>query len=419
MTKITKRDLNQMIKEEVRRQTSRRRMFEAKDDIPGITGGRSIEGVNDDLHSKLIDWINKNQNKIIQIGQKHNFTIQKFTPNDLSMNDFGETVWHLDIESTNTNEVLNVDIYISTPNDNFSQSLTRANFEISDDQDNVMEATLGSFMKVFNNFLEFFEDDEEEIHNELKGDVKLPDGITHLDFVDNHKLTSIIIPNSVKEIDHYAFDGCARLKSITIPNSVTKIGDGAFRECTMLTSIIIPNSVKEIGKGAFEKCYSLTSIIIPRSVTNIGHNAFQNCYNLVSVTLPDSLTNIGHNAFDKCSSLKSITIPNRVTYIDNWAFYKCSSLKFIAIPNSVKEIGNGTFASCPGLKSITIPNSVKVIGNDAFALCDNLTDIQIPERFKDNDTLDDMGFNDEQIDIILNKTLKESFDYMRRKHLIR
>jgi hypothetical protein len=396
MAIITKQELNQMIKEEVRKQSSRRRMFEAKDDIPGITGGRSIEGVNDDLHSKLIDWINKNQNKIIQIGQKHNFTIQKFTPDDLSMNDFGETVWHLDIKSIDTNEVLNVDIYISTPNDNFSQSLTRANFEISDDQDNVMEATLGSFMKVFNHFLEFFEDDEEELHSELKGDVKLPDGITRLDFSDNRKLTSIIIPNSVKEIDNYAFAGCTGLKSITIPNSVTKIGDGAFRECSSLKSIIIPNSV-----------------------TKIGHNAFENCYNLVSVTLPNSLTSIGYNAFDNCESLTSITIPNRVTYIDNWVFYDCESLKSITIPDSIKEIGDGAFAGCTGLKSITIPNRVKVIGNDAFVLCDNLTDIKIPERFKDENTLDNMGFNDKQINLILNKTLKESFDYMRRKHLIR
>ena len=51
--------------------------------------------------------------------------------------------------------------------------------------------------------------------------------------------------------------GC---KNTIIPNSVTKIGDGAFRECTKLTSITIPDTVKEIAYDAFWYCYDLKII---------------------------------------------------------------------------------------------------------------------------------------------------------------
>src|SRR5574344_1619940 len=161
------------------------------------------------------------------------------------------------------------------------------------------------------------------------------------------------------------------------------------------------------------------NVTIPDGVTEIGDRAFCDCNRLTSVTIPNSVTSIGYRTFSCCESLISVIIPNSVTSIGTWAFENCTNLTSITIPNSVKSIGEWAFSNCESLKSITIPNSVTSIGSWAFENCDNLTDIKIPERFKDDDTLDDIGFNDNQIDIILNKTLKESFDYMRRKHLIR
>src|SRR5574344_45975 len=162
-----------------------------------------------------------------------------------------------------------------------------------------------------------------------------------------------------------------------------------------------------------------SDVTIPDGITTIGRSAFNDYRNLTSITIPNSVTSIGTWAFENCTNLTSITIRNSVKSIGEWAFSNCESLKSITIPNSVKSIGGEVFSNCKNLVSIIIPNSVTSIGSWAFENCDNLTDIKIPERFKDDDTLDDIGFNDNQIDIILNKTLKESFHYMRRKHLIR
>ena len=78
---------------------------------------------------------------------------------------------------------------------------------------------------------------------------------------------------------------------------VTGIGAHTFSVCKSLTSITIPNSVKNIGVGAFTGCTSLASITIPDNVASIGEYAFINCTSLTSVTIPSSVTQIGKMVF--------------------------------------------------------------------------------------------------------------------------
>ena len=126
-----------------------------------------------------------------------------------------------------------------------------------------------------------------------------------------------------------------------------------------------------------------------------------------SVTIPNSVTSIGNYAFAWCTGLTSITIPNSVTSIGDYAFAYCESLISIIIPNSVTTIGYRAFWGCKSLKSITVPNSVTSIGDMAFEGCTNLIAIKIPERFKNEVTLKEIGFDNYQIYLILNKKLKK------------
>ena len=45
-----------------------------------------------------------------------------------------------------------------------------------------------------------------------------------------------------------------KIKKVIIKSGVTNIGSGAFYECSNLTSISIPNTVKNIGVRAFLNC---------------------------------------------------------------------------------------------------------------------------------------------------------------------
>ncbi len=137
-------------------------------------------------------------------------------------------------------------------------------------------------------------------------------------------LKSIIIPNSVKSIGHYAFWGCASLKSITIPVGVVCIGCGAFGNCSSLTRIEIPNGVNGINSFTFNGCGSLESVIIPDSVTSIGNAAFQWCSSLICITIPYSVTSIGDFAFGHCKSLVDVIIPNSVTNVGDNSFAACN-----------------------------------------------------------------------------------------------
>ena len=116
-------------------------------------------------------------------------------------------------------------------------------------------------------------------------------------------MTSITIPNSVTNIEDYAFYGCTGLTSVTIGNSVTSIGKEAFYGCSGLTSVTIGNSVTSIGDGAFVACRSLTSITIPNSVTNIEDYAFYGCTGLTSIeSLAEVPPTLGTSAFYNVST---------------------------------------------------------------------------------------------------------------------
>ena len=67
--------------------------------------------------------------------------------------------------------------------------------------------------------------------------------------------------------------------------SVTEIEDFAFSWCTSLTSIIIPNSVKNIGSGAFAGCSSLTSVI-SKIIEPFSTDAFYKMSSNCALTIP-------------------------------------------------------------------------------------------------------------------------------------
>lgn len=83
-----------------------------------------------------------------------------------------------------------------------------------------------------------------------------------------------VIPNSIEIIMDGAFAGCSDMTSITIPEGVREIGPIAFWSCVNLASVTLPSTILTINMGAFEGCSSLTSITIPKNVQFIDGYAF-------------------------------------------------------------------------------------------------------------------------------------------------
>jgi hypothetical protein len=206
----------------------------------------------------------------------------------------------------------------------------------------------------------------------------------------NGAQADVVIPNIVTKIGNDgngwgkgAFQGCSQLKSVVMPNSVTEIDTNAFSGCKNLKSIIIPYGVTRIGDNAFYGCSGLTSVAIPNSVTEIGASAFTECKSLIEVTLPNKLTVIRGGTFQTCTSLVSVRIPSGVNRILDFAFGWCSSLKNIALPNGLVELGGRAFSNCTSLTQITLPGSLTNIGDQIFDGCANITEITIPGGIKE------------------------------------
>ena len=232
------------------------------------------------------------------------------------------------------------------------------------------------------------------------------------------RITSVVIPGSVKSIGVDAFRGCENLQDVTFCNGVAcSIEDGAFAYCTNMTSLTISDNVKSIGQGAFGACYNLRDIAIGNGVTNIGSFAFQLCQ-LARVTIPNSVTNIGYGAFNRCLNLRSISLPfvgecRGNTDIPNSTFgyiFGCMELNEYAVPSdhrwdgippylSSVQITDETvlapyaFSGCGGLTSVTIPDGVTSIGDYAFNDCYWLSRMIIPNSVTN---IGDYAFNFEK-----------------------
>ncbi|MBE5751531.1 MAG: leucine-rich repeat domain-containing protein [Clostridiales bacterium] len=108
-------------------------------------------------------------------------------------------------------------------------------------------------------------------------------------YISNEKVVDLVIPDGVKIIRNRAFCG-ANFKTIIISDSVKDIERSAFANCDSLTSVTIPDLVTTIGEWAFYSCDNLTNVTIGNSVTTIESNAFYDCENLTSVVFADTST---------------------------------------------------------------------------------------------------------------------------------
>lgn len=226
------------------------------------------------------------------------------------------------------------------------------------------------------------------------------------------------IPDGIKTIGAYTFNGCSKLTSIDL-NEVISINDSAFKNCG-LTSVDI-SKITTINKGVFNGCSNLKEVTGTENLTSINENAFKDCINLTNIKLPDTLTYIGKSAFENCkeyvgnttdrsgenkilqipmnmssmgescfknSGIKSLYITDTIiTNVPNYAFSDCVNLKKIVIESNIIDfIGKGAFENCINLCESNNSNNgelilndfIKVIKDNAFKGCNKITKVILP-----------------------------------------
>jgi uncharacterized repeat protein (TIGR02543 family) len=119
-------------------------------------------------------------------------------------------------------------------------------------------------------------------------------------FFRTYNIESLVMPDTVEEIEEYGIRSCTAMTKFNLSNNLTKMGKEPVSFCTSLTHIDIPESLTSLPEGAFYNCSSITDITIPSSVESIGERAFYNCSSLGLIEIPASVTTIGNDAFFGC-----------------------------------------------------------------------------------------------------------------------
>ncbi len=260
--------------------------------------------------------------------------------------------------------------------------------------------------------------------------VVLPDSITDLQLQAFAYCSNLqyIRAHGVTRVDH-AFEGCTNLKEFDGIN-LTYIGGSSFKGCESLQFLYLKNTtyiggsafdgaggvqvveldnietIKEdafynsnvreaiipyatsISSRGFKDCTSLESISIPL-VTDLQDECFYGCTSLKEISA-DSVSSFLKRNFTNCSSLETVNFP-LLTFIGNGLedsnFSGCSSLKTFIAPK-LQRVGGYCFSNCTALETIELP-LLQTIDNYAFQNCSSLKTVIAPKLY----SVGDYSFN--------------------------
>ena len=194
-------------------------------------------------------------------------------------------------------------------------------------------------------------------------------------------------------INYYLND--KKVTSIVIPSSVTSLGDNVFQKCSGLTSLTLPSSITKIGFSAFRGCSGLTSLNLPSSITEIDNYAFMDCSGLTSITLHSGLDRIDYKAFSGCSELKEVNFCINNDYLETYLrkghplinvgcdinyYLNDKKVTSIVIPSIVTSLGDYVFQECTTLQSLFVswPTPIPV-GNAFYGFDTSKCTLYVPQ----------------------------------------
>jgi hypothetical protein len=115
------------------------------------------------------------------------------------------------------------------------------------------------------------------------GMVKVPDtiegypvtGIGPLAFSYDTRITTIELPDTVRQVGIYAFTGCVNLGAIRLGSDLEEVGDYAFAGCSGLKRVTFSSAVSRLGLLVFNGCSRLLSVYFEGNAPSLGDFAFQ------------------------------------------------------------------------------------------------------------------------------------------------
>ena len=177
----------------------------------------------------------------------------------------------------------------------------------------------------------------------------------------NSNIEEVTIPETVTDIDGFAFEGCTNLKQVMLPSNLEQISVATFWNCRNLKQIILPPNLERIGNAAFEGSGL-------ENVEYIGDYAFRGTP--WEEDYEGDFVCIGDVLYMYKGDDDVVVIPTTIREIRG-AFYRKEgslypiSVKKVFVPDSVRAISAYSFENQEGIE-VYIPASVTELGDSCF-----------------------------------------------------
>ena len=241
-------------------------------------------------------------------------------------------------------------------------------------------------------------------------------------------ISSYAVPDNVKHLGWYVFAWCDDLRSITLNEGLESIYGDCFVDTPLDCDIVLPQSLKSLDSYAFRTCSGIkgfygndkfhtadnrclvfdqtagsptcygrwickfvgndiTDYVIPEGIKGVENYAFDGLDNLRSVTFPSSIVEIGAYAINNCPNMEAVygdcTSEDHKSIVFGTQYRKLivsNGIKEYNVPEGITSIGYCAFAESPDLETITVSDDVTELGGYDFASCYKLKKVVLSAR---------------------------------------
>ena len=182
------------------------------------------------------------------------------------------------------------------------------------------------------------------------GDEDHDDGVDSGCFANWKTLEKVELYGNTESIGDYAFKGCERLSSVTVPDTVKELGLIPFTGCSELNHV-------DFQGGDYFKCDN--SIIYQLDTAGNKYKIIEylegRASGSVTTAEVEGVMEIAPEAFAGTRVSFVDLSSSKVEQIPERAFAGCQKLIQVILPNSVATVESQAFTGCPNMQRMTVP----------------------------------------------------------------
>lgn len=192
------------------------------------------------------------------------------------------------------------------------------------------------------------------------------------------RVTTVVVPDRVKQVGAACFSGDNYLVSLTLPENLEVLAEGCIESCVRLMDFELPQGLKKIEQATLYFNLYLTNLTLPAGLTDIAQSNFIGLFSMEDFAIAEGNGSFTYDStngllmtadgirvlhcFSALAPQSVLILPDGVKMIDPFAFYYDYEAEKIVLPEGTEMVGAMAFGMCPYLTEIVIPASVTSLG---------------------------------------------------------